>query len=456
MGYGAAANGVERWVRTSPSRHARGAMPFRRLALGLSFLSALGCGDTDRPPQLTDSRARPIQGCERFSYETCDVLERPCQTELFGLMACLRGESASAGEPPVVRLLNEADAIALVAQSDEGVSLPTLAVDFQAQIRGLELLGLLDPGSIEQESDVLEVTIASVLAFYLPPTREVIMIDRGAQLAGSVAMGVLAHELVHALQDASHGLAEFTGSLDIDSDARLARTSVVEGEATLYQRIIMLAQEGLDLDGANSAEWFDYLTRAASELSFGAGSPLFTAGGIFPYTYGTRYAGAEWLEGKSEALDALFDAPPASSLEVMRSSDSPMPALHAFRTVPAALDGYALVGDDVAGAWVASAVLLGLSPDEEAASSLRALADRWRGDRFWIYQSTGSEAAVAALWAIEWADADAAAHFAEGFTSLPGGDQARVEVMGASTHVAVAERRVELTAWVDRLGATAP
>jgi len=410
-----------------------------------------GCAEEEHPPQLRDGFARPVPGCEDFSYRPCDVLEHACQSELFQLVACLRGGEAGPAELPPVRLLNESEATAAVLDAAEEPAAPAVDGEFETMVHALERLGLLEPGLVSLESDVLEMTIGSVVALYLPATTEVIIIDRGRPLTDLDANGVLAHEFVHALQDQQHDLSRFASEPGQDSDGALARSAVIEGEATLYQVLLSLAYSGRALDSVDYASLFANLRGQGDRLALGNGSPMLTAPVIFPYTYGARYMGQHWLEGDQSALAQLFEQPPQSSLEVMwREGAAQLPALERFLAQPAPLSGYHFVAEDVAGAWVLFSKLLDLAGDLAAAPALRELALGWRGDRFWVYQSDDAEGAAAAVWRIDWRDAETALQFSE----LYGADGAEpagfsMVVDGASTRVVIAEREPDLPGWVD-------
>lgn len=431
-----------------------------RLAL-LTLALPFGCSDSDdRPPWLGTPRSIP--GCEDFDYRTCDILDAGCQRELFALAACLHGDGAP-GEAPPVRQLDEAGAIALIQEASDAMSM-TDGVDamggtafdeaaFRAEVRGLELIGLLDAGTIETPGDVVDATVEDLLAYYLIPTKEVVIIDRGEPVDDLDANSVLAHEFVHALQDRRHDLGSFDADVELGSDGYLARSSLIEGQATLYQYVLVFAYSGNDVRNVNFRVFFEDVAAFGLELTLDAGSPALTADSIFPYTFGTRYAGERWLAGGSSAVDALYATPPRSSWEVLGGDAATQFAT--FAQAPAPLDGYARVSDDVAGAWVTVAMLAGLPGASDIALELPELASLWRGDHLWIYDSP--DAGAATLWAIEWSSADAAQRFAElaaAFT--PVGGTLRINTSGASTRIAAVERAEDLAAWQARLGEAAP
>jgi hypothetical protein len=437
-------------------------MPRLRARAALALWGLFGCGDSEpssaRPP-------RPVAGCESFSYETCDIRAQACQRELFALVGCLRGDAAASGPPPV-RLLDETSALALVAAASGGMTDgpdtmadPTLEEQaFRAQVRGLELLSMIAPGQIEEPSDVVEATFSGLVAYYLVATQEVVIIDRGEPVSDLDANMTLAHEFVHAQQDARHGLGSFGAELELDSDAVLGIASLIEGEASIYQYLLRFAYAGADLSWIDYPALFRDLVGSGTRATLAAGSPALTASSIFPYTYGTRYAGALWLSGGSSALDARYATPPLSSWDVLALSEpGEANAFRRFEQTPVALDGYSLVVDDVAGAWVTAAVLPGLAAPGQGAQALPALAGRWRGDHLWIYAAPGTAPAVAALWAIDWADADSASLFANLASALAvEGAVLHVDTRGASSRVVAAERGEDLEAWRERFAETVP
>ena len=405
-----------------------------------------GCGGDDPPQQ-----SRPIEGCEQFSYSFCDIRSPKCQSDLFELVGCLRGEDLAGAGPPPVSVLSEADATAMVLeQTDTPAAAPDAEVDFSAKVRGLELLGLVDPGLIASQSDVVDVTIEAVAAFYQPTTRSVVIIDRGDPLDDSDADAVLAHEFVHAWQDRRHDLNSFGDEPDLESDRALALNAVVEGEAMVYQLLLMLAYRGVDLKQANYTGMWQSLVVQGEELASAEGSPMITAPGIFPYTYGTRYMGEHWLDGSHEELDSIFAQPPASSLEVMLdSSGASMPVIEPFEVMPSPLDGYRHVVNDVAGAWVVFSRLLDLAGSAYA-DSLRELSSHWRGDRFWVYQTEDDRRDTAVVWWIDWSDAISAVRAAEMIGSAARPAAAQVEVQGSRLSVVVSERGADLSSWTTR------
>ncbi|MEY4545931.1 MAG: hypothetical protein RL685_2126 [Pseudomonadota bacterium] len=422
----------------------------RRAAALAALLGAWGCGESERPALLSDRVGVAVEGCEQFSYEICDIREAKCQRELFGLMACLRGEDVTAAGPPPVSVMTEELAAARVLEGVDRSTDAEAAADFEAEVRGLEMLGLLEPGLIGNADDVLDVTIQSVAAYYKPSTKEVVIIDRGDPLDDLSSNSTLAHEFVHALQDRRWDLGTFGSDARASSDQSLAITSVVEGEATLYELLLNIAYQGVALDQANYAAAFESMVGYGEELSMNMGSAIMSASSVFPYTYGARFMGQHWLSGRTPELESVFAQPPASSLEVMSAGSlASAPVLEAFDVLPAPLDGHRFVADDVAGAWVTLSRLLELAGSTARVEFLRSVATRWRGDRFWLYQSQDDALlASSAIWWTSWADEDAAKAFRDQVLLFrPAGAAIQVQTVGTRTRVVVTERPEELADW---------
>jgi hypothetical protein len=371
-------------------------------------------------------------------------------------MRCMHGDVELGVEQPPVLLLDEAQALAYGAPENMAPSMGDMgADDFAATIRGLELFGLLEPRLIGDEMDVAGVMLSTALAFYSPETREIVIIDRGEPLADLDADALLAHELIHALQDARHNLIEFD-SRALETDGRLAAASVVEGEATLYQLMLLLAYRGIGFDTRAYRAIFADTASSAEAGALEAGSPLVTAGSIFPYTYGARYMAEAWLQGKALAIDALFQAPPSSSLQVMLGAGSAAPQVVSFVDAPAAPAGQHLASEDVAGAWVLYSLMAELMDATERAS-LPSLASRWRGDHVWVYAADGDAARVTVLAAVHWEDSEAATRFAELMQArVVEGATSSVQVKGTTTEVVVTEQVGNLDTWARLLDSSLP
>lgn len=185
--------------------------------------------------------------------------------------------------------------------------------DAEADQRMLAALGAVPPGLdlIELQTDLLTSQVAG---FYDPETGElVVRADASDEGLDPATQSTLAHELEHALADQAFDLPVDVTEDVSDSDAALAALSVVEGDATLTQQQFTLVgmtvaeQLGLNTDpGALAAQ------RQLADV------PHYLAQSLqFPYLAGLRFTCARYLHGGWDAVDAVYDALPTTSAEIV-------------------------------------------------------------------------------------------------------------------------------------------
>jgi hypothetical protein len=251
---------------------------------------------------------------------------------------------------------------------------------------------------------------------------------------------VLAHELVHALQDQHFDLVAFMDDdharPDLDGDGRTARRFLVEGEATFLMMaqglargegkargLTPLAVAGLRMTlrmlaaadflelvstmrgGGSSAALDEDDRRAMKALA--ELPPALTVPLVEPYFKGAELVSQAWGQGGWAAVDALYRAPPASTEQALHPGEAGAARARPIRVRAAAgaspWPGAALVDSDVLGE-------LGLRiyfktwrhprGDEAAAG--------WGGDRYFAWRRGGRT--VVAL-ATRWDDEDEARAF---------------------------------------------
>ena len=172
------------------------------------------------------------------------------------------------------------------------------------------LLGFIAPGDDLMELELRLVT-SQVLGFYDTDEEAMFLVgqDRELDTLGVIA---LSHEFVHALQDQHFDLDALLEELEDDWDARLALTALVEGDATLagteyMERFVGLA-DILTIDFAEverlMGEMGDYPEALQREMTF-------------PYEDGAGFAGALFDEGGWVAIDNSYDAPPATTEQIL-------------------------------------------------------------------------------------------------------------------------------------------
>ena len=293
--------------------------------------------------------------------------------------------------------------------------------------RALRAFGLLEP-----DEDVAELQLQllgdQVLGFYDDVEKRMVVVsDAGLDVEARVTY---AHEYTHALQDAAFGLDTLETDEPGQDDRGLARTAMIEGDASLAMLAWMFRHLGRD-------EIADYL--GSVEVPDTSGIPSWMVAQLaFPYEAGLMWAsalaGTDPLEPDFSELDAAYDDPPASTeqiidLEAWESREAPDPV-----EVPdlAAALGTGWEEVDTTPIGQASIEIM-LDFLGAGAVEAGAVADGWGGDLATV--AAGPDEAFALVWRLRFeTDADTeefvAAYetvvdelsFPASVTTLPDGD----------------------------------
>ncbi len=179
-----------------------------------------------------------------------------------------------------------------------------------------QLLGYVEPG--ETLWDVTVSTAAHVAGFYSFGDRTLWVASEGEGVdfegLSAEERHTLAHEMVHAIQDYHFNLRE-SGRGASTIDARLAWTSVVEGDAVLHTSA-WEARFALDAGGAAPVGHLLALAnlRQPEELP-----PAILRAFIFPYVTGPVAVQAIIDREGAEAANALFADPPPGTSAIIQS-----------------------------------------------------------------------------------------------------------------------------------------
>lgn len=184
-------------------------------------------------------------------------------------------------------------------------------------VRQGEALALL--GAVPAGTDLLELTRSTlesqVIGLYLPERKELVVTRMGE--AGALEAITLAHELEHALADDALGLPIPRRQERAETDADLAAHALVEGDATLTMELYALGYVALDeqlsLSGVageedDIEELPDFLQRQL----------------LYPYAAGFAHACELFAVGGWDAVDAAYEDPPASTVELLEPGPGPV------------------------------------------------------------------------------------------------------------------------------------
>jgi hypothetical protein len=274
--------------------------------------------------------------------------------------------------------------------------------EYAVQARLGERLGYFPPGT-DLAATQLELLGDQVLGYYDDKRDEMAVVQRGGAF-GPLERVTLAHEYTHALQDQHFDLDSLDREDLSNGDRSLARTALVEGDASLLTQQWSLAN-------MTFAEILAITKQALDPASMAVLSrvpPLVARQLTFPYQEGLDFAGKLFGQGGWAAVDAAFAAPPDSTEQILhpeKYSSRETPIKVAVPIKAKALGrGWSAVTQDTIGE-------LGIAVWLEPTAGKRAAADAasgWGGDRVVLLE--GPHDGWLLAWQTSWdtpADADA-------------------------------------------------
>lgn len=313
--------------------------------------------------------------------------------------------------------------------------------------------GLL-PDTLDLHTLLLDLLTEQVLGYYDPAT-ETLYLVRG--VPRNALEPVLAHELVHALQD-QHVDLDSLVSRERGNDRQTAAQAAVEGHATLVMVALVAERQ------AGRPVSPDMLPDLKRELGpaleaeneqfpvFRSAPRILRETMLFPYLEGAAFVQTLWRADPSGGRPAPFGPLlPQSTEQVMQprerfidTRDEPTEL-----TLDAANGGGAgdwrLVYENTLGALETEILL-----NEHLGAGAEQAAQGWDGDRFRLLEAPGGGRAL--VWYSVWDDADAADAFAAAYRRVlerraqtRHGRVERLEVEGRPVVLVVdAERGVSL------------
>lgn len=232
----------------------------------------------------------------------------------------------------------------------------------------LQAMGLLDD-DVDLGAIVRSFTAGAVLGFYDPESKELVV--RGARPTPFVR-SVLAHELLHALEDQNFDLnRDDLGDEAFFGFRALAEGSAVRIEERYRQSLTRAERRAAGREersrGGNVADVPEVV-----QIIFG-----------FPYAYGPDMVAAIERAGGKARLDAAFADPPASSEHVIEpdrylQGDKPKPV-----PTPQA-DGVAFDDGEIGQLFLVLMLQAGIDDDDALAA-----ADGWGGDHYVAWKDAG-------------------------------------------------------------------
>ena len=288
--------------------------------------------------------------------------------------------------------------------------------EYPAEEQEKDNIALRALGLLTEDQDVAELQLQllgdQVLGFYDDiEKRMVVVTDAGLDANAKLTY---AHEYTHALQDAAFDLDTLQTDTPGEDDRGLARTALIEGDAT----VSMLAWA---LGGNLTPE--ELMQIGTQPIPSTEGIPSWMVAQLqFPYDDGLTWAAA--LSGNParpdfDELDAAFDDPPDSTEQIIhiakwdpRETPDPIPELDLAAAMG---DGWSEVdatpiGEETIRVMLRFHGLAGAVADEAG--------EGWGGDRAVI--ATGPGDAFAVSWRSVWDSPADAGQFADAYRDIAG------------------------------------
>lgn len=280
--------------------------------------------------------------------------------------------------------------------------LPT--AEIQAVQRTYRAFRLMDD-TLDLRRLMLDLYGEQVAGFYDPDSAKLFIL-RGAD--PQMVRLILAHELVHALQDQYMPLNRIL-KLKHQNDRQMAGQAVAEGQATLAS-ILALSQGAVELPslGRMWAGVREGIRQQRESMPVFANAPLIIQEGlIFPYLAGADFMQSfEQRRGRPDEMP-YGDRLPVSTEQILHASKytaRELPRRVAFGRVRG---GDTLVYEDDFGEFETRVALQTWGVGEADAT---AAAAGWNGDRYEVF---GTPQGTALVWVTAWDTAEDATQFAQ-------------------------------------------
>jgi hypothetical protein len=278
--------------------------------------------------------------------------------------------------------------------------------EIHADELSLKMFGLV-PQDFDLKTSTVDLLTEQAAAFYDYDAKKLVLMDATSL---SAETETLAHELGHALADQHFHLEKYMNDSNADDDADLARTAVVEGQASWLMFAYSLKINGQNPEPTQKMlnDAFGGDSGSAAQYPVLKSSPLYIQQSLlFPYSEGTLFFDAVYRKEGKRAFSTVFTDPPVDSAQIIhpnryfsrtKATSPALPALSIFGNEKAISEGD--VGE------FDHKILLWQYLDQQQAKDV---APHLRGGRFKI--AGGKNQTPVLLYASEWDSPEEAALF---------------------------------------------
>jgi hypothetical protein len=250
---------------------------------------------------------------------------------------------------------------------------------------------LLMPSDASLENLYIELLTSQVAGLYDDKTKQMYVVSKSGAI-GPAEEVTYAHEYTHALQDQHFGLRSVVGDAKDQGDRTLARTTLVEGDATLLMSL--WAQANL-----TPAELGQVATASdpASEAVLAKMPAILRETLLFPYTSGITLALGDFQRGGFGSIDDRFSNPPDSTEQILHAdklaaAEQPVAVRFPGDLAGRLGTGWAVSMQDTLGEFQLGILLR--DAGGVTASVASAAAAGWGGDRVALVEGPAGAAGV--------------------------------------------------------------
>jgi hypothetical protein len=307
---------------------------------------------------------------------------------------------APAGEPV---LLDETGIREWMKKAFEGVDHESLA----SRSRLFAHLGLLPEGSSLEQLEV-DLNSGQAVGFYDTESKQLFLLSESGGV-GALQRLTYSHEYTHAMQDQQFDLSKMDIDAPGQSDRSLARTSLVEGDASLA--MMQWAQAHMSIPDLLAVSLSDDSSAEAAQLE--AAPAILREDLMFPYTNGLNFVKSVYATGGWAAVDKIWADPPDSTSQILHPelyTQGFEPALLVLSPIPSEVGGgWQMALQDTMGELQLRVWLAGEKPTAEDGSAAAEAVAAWGGDRIGLYE--GPDGAWAVVLRTTWRTAAGRALF---------------------------------------------
>jgi predicted small lipoprotein YifL len=247
---------------------------------------------------------------------------------------------------------------------------------------------LLMPQDASLEQLYLDMLTSQVAGLYDDKTKHMYVVSTDGGI-GPAEEITYAHEFTHALQDQKFVLKTVVGDALDQGDRTLARSALVEGDATLLMSV--WAQQNLSASELGTVAGS---VDPASQAVLDAMPAILKDPLLFPYTSGLNLVIGGFTSGGFGAVDALYAKPPDSTEQVLHAdklASREAPVVVSFPDGMASRlgDGWKVSMQDTLGEFQLGTIL-----KEGGATAPLDAAAGWGGDRVALLEGPDGKVAV--------------------------------------------------------------